>query len=244
MFQDKPEWIAHQRKHWLRPDAERWLRPDAHRWMVPEAQRWLLPNEKRAQLNSEQVDWTVIEDAREQLVRLRCELRSLRTELKLQRFFRALKAGFNPNQARLPAGSPGGGQWTGEGGTAPGGARSESAGGAQRGHHFVPRQLFDDPALRMLPETKKVFEQGVTGPLNGGAHRWDQEHRIYNKAVAERFRRFLDSNRIRAEEMTPDQARRFLDEVRRSSDPRIRGLNMKIYMREIIYWFRRVRRAE
>ena len=43
MFQDKPEWIAHQRKHWLRPDAECWLRPDAHRWMTPEAHRWLLP---------------------------------------------------------------------------------------------------------------------------------------------------------------------------------------------------------
>lgn len=80
MFQDKPEWIAHQRQRWLRPDAERWLRPDAHRWMTPQAQRWLLPERKRAvaQPPSESIDWAALDAAREQLLRLRDELLSLR----------------------------------------------------------------------------------------------------------------------------------------------------------------------
>ena len=28
MFQDKPEWIAHQRKRWMRPDAHLWISPN------------------------------------------------------------------------------------------------------------------------------------------------------------------------------------------------------------------------
>ncbi|MEJ0078197.1 MAG: hypothetical protein WDO17_22705 [Alphaproteobacteria bacterium] len=39
--------------------------------------------------------------------------------------------------------------------------------------------------------------------------------------------------------MTPEQARKFLDDVKRSSDPRIRPFNMRLYMREIMYWMRR-----
>jgi hypothetical protein len=76
MFQDKPEWIAHQRQHWLRPDGERWLRPDAHRWMTPEERKWLLPERKRAAAapHAEPVDLAALERARENLLRLRDEL--------------------------------------------------------------------------------------------------------------------------------------------------------------------------
>jgi hypothetical protein len=35
-----------------------------------------------------------------------------------ERFRRVLKAGFRPDEPRVPAGNPGGGQWTDEGGSA------------------------------------------------------------------------------------------------------------------------------
>jgi hypothetical protein len=39
----------------------------------------------------------------------------LRFELALRRHDRALKYGYHPDQPRVPAGNPGGGQWTDEG---------------------------------------------------------------------------------------------------------------------------------
>ena len=113
MFQDKPEWIAHQRQRWLRPDAERWLRPDAHRWMTPQAQRWLLPERKRA-----------VAQPPSESDRLGCARRSARatppsarrasltqSELKFRQFLRSLKAGYRPDQLRDDLG-----RWTDEGG--------------------------------------------------------------------------------------------------------------------------------
>jgi hypothetical protein len=114
MFQDKPEWIAHQRKRWMRPDAERWLRPDAHRWMTPEEQKWLLPNNKRpaaAPPYAEPVDLAALKRAHENLLRLRDELASLRAKLKFRQFFLSLKAGFRQNQLRDDRG-----RWADEGG--------------------------------------------------------------------------------------------------------------------------------
>jgi len=43
--------------------------------------------------------------------------------------------------------------------------------------------------------------------------------------------------------MTPDQARKFVDEIKRSSDPRIRGFNLKIFRREFLYQLRRIPRG-
>lgn len=55
-------------------------------------------------------------EARPLLLDLRCELAELRVCVALQRLALAHKAGFNPAQLRIPAGQPGGGQWTdGEG---------------------------------------------------------------------------------------------------------------------------------
>ena len=113
MFQDKPEWIVHQRRRWLRPDAERWLRPDAQRWMTSEEQRWLPPERKQAvaQPPAEPIDLPAFERARETLLRLRDELLSLRAELKFRQFFRSLKAGYRPDQLRDDLG-----RWADEGG--------------------------------------------------------------------------------------------------------------------------------
>jgi hypothetical protein len=134
MFQDKPEWIAHQRQLWLRSDAKRWLRPDAQRWMTPEERKWLLPERKQAvaQPHPEPVDLAALERAREHLLRLRSELLSLRAELKFRRFLWSLKAGFNPHQPRVPAGNPNGGQWTSERGSGDvGSAVNFGAGGSE-----------------------------------------------------------------------------------------------------------------
>lgn len=242
MYQDKPEWIAHQRQRWLRPDAERWLRPDAHRWMTPEAQRWLPPECKQAAARPEPVDLAALEAARERLLLLRDDVSSFRADLQFRQFFRSLKAGFRYNQPRWPRGTGRiGGRWSRGAGTGPG---AETNTGPKRGgHHFVPREIFDDPALRLHPETRRVFEQGRTGPLNAGPHGWSKEHKPYNDAVKEAFERFLNANDISSDMMTPDQARQFLDEVKRSTDPRIRGLNMRIYIREIMFWFRRFPRG-
>jgi len=105
----------------------------------------------------------------------------------------------------------------------------------------VPKEVYENLPLR--PETRKVFDQGVTGPLNAGPHRWSREHDIYNDAVAERFRRFKAEIDDESEQMTPDHARKFLDEVKQSNDPRIRNLNIRIYMREIMFGLRRFPRG-
>lgn len=50
------------------------------------------------------------------LARLRMQAAALRFETKLRRLSRALDRRYSPNQPRVPAGSPGGGQWTSGGG--------------------------------------------------------------------------------------------------------------------------------
>ncbi len=80
--------------------------------MTPEAQRWLPPEQKAATelRHSEELDWATIEGVREQLLRLRSELLSLRAELKFRQFLRSLKAGYRPDQFRDDHG-----RWTDEG---------------------------------------------------------------------------------------------------------------------------------
>lgn len=47
------------------------------------------------------------------LLRLRYAFAAANFELKAKQLRRAIEAKFNPDQPRVPAGSPGGGQWTG-----------------------------------------------------------------------------------------------------------------------------------
>ncbi|MEJ0078196.1 MAG: hypothetical protein WDO17_22700 [Alphaproteobacteria bacterium] len=107
------------------------------------------------------------------------------------------KAGFRRNQPRWAKGTPKiGGRWSGGAGTDAPGVGRDSSGVTRGGHHFVPRKIFDKEPLR--PETREVFERGVTGPLNAGPHRNSEEHFIYNEAVHEKYRTFLRENGIRA----------------------------------------------
>jgi hypothetical protein len=48
----------------------------------------------------------------------------------------------------------------------------------------------------------------------------------------------MERNGIGPEFMTPEQARTFVDSVRRSNDPRIRNFNLDIYRRELRYLLR------
>lgn len=96
--------------------------------------------------------------------------------------------------------------------------------------------------LPLQPETKKVFDQATTGPLQAGPHRYSLDHAAYNDAVKHSLMQFMRDNGIIAETMTPDLAQRFLDSVKRSSDPRIRDFNLKIFRREVNHAIRRLGR--
>ena len=60
-------------------------------------------------------------DTSSKLHRLRSIIHAENVELKLRQLARAVKTNFNPNEPRVPAGNPDGGQWTtgggGDGGT-------------------------------------------------------------------------------------------------------------------------------
>jgi hypothetical protein len=273
MAQLHPAWLEYRRKYFIRPDgnlkpranAHLWIRHDAYRFMPPGSPRYvgkdvvryfwpeacdqphagenaIAPTEwdsDYAELLQMKAELAEIKRELEirKLLRLRSELAAIKAELTLRSLLR--KAGFKPNQPRWPKGSgENGGRWSG--GTAAPNAQA-TARPIRGGHHFVPRKLFEKEPLQ--PETRRIFEDAVTGPLNAGPHRGGREHDIYTDAVIEHYRRFLNENRITSEEMTSDQARKFVDEAKRSTDPRIRGFNMRIYMREIMYWFRRIPRG-
>lgn len=95
------------------------------------------------------------------------------------------------------------------------------------GHHYVPKEIFEGlfKKNQLRPETRKVFDEAVTGPLPKGLHKNDKLHREYTKAVMGLWDGFLKRHVIRPEDMTPDQARRFIHEVLHSDDPRISLFN-------------------
>ena len=172
---------------------------------------------------------------------IKYQLAALRFERALiKHAYACLKGGFRPDQPRWPKGTLQGGRWSGGAGT-----ESPQTGPSRnprsRGHHFVPGELYRREPLK--PETRKVFEDAVTGPLRGQQHGNSEEHVDYTQAVRETFNKFKSRNGIlRSEDMTPDQAKKFVEEIRDSKDPRIHNFNMKIYMREIRFYLRRIPR--
>lgn len=107
----------------------------------------------------------------------------------------------------------------------------------KRGHHYVPKQIFDKEELK--PETRRVFDEDTTGKLRVPESNYnDKMHQRYNEAVRENYDAYLARNGVRSEDLTPVQARAFLDEVKTSQDPRIRNFNMRLLLREIMYWGR------
>lgn len=169
---------------------------------------------------------------------IKYQLAAVRFETAAIRYaYLCRKAGFKEDQPRWPKGSgDDSGRWSGGAGTtAP--SNEPSANPKSGGHHFVPGELYRNEPLK--PETRKVFEGAKTGPIPGQPHGYDEEHVAYNKAVREAFEKFkVDNGIARSEDMTPDQARNFVDEIRASSDSRIRGFNMKIFWRQFRFFMR------
>jgi len=73
-----------------------------------------------------------------------------------------------------------------------------------------------------------VFERATTGPIPGG-HNYGDGHAAYNRAVQEMWGSYKKDNPCG--KMTPEQAQRFVDMVRQSTDPRISEFLRKIYWR-------------
>jgi hypothetical protein len=138
------------------------------------------------------------------------------------------KAGFRWDQPRWRKGSGRrSGRWSG-------GAGAFIADQAYRrlrgGHHYVPKEIFEKlfKSKRLRPETRKVFDEAVTGSLPKGLHKNDGPHRDYTKAVSDLWDKFLKRHEIRPEDMTPAQAQKFVYEVLHSDDPRISLFNGRL----------------
>lgn len=137
MAQEHPAWVAHQRRRFMRPDAYRWVRPDAHRWLPPGTRRrygedvihYFVPEVSPAsQVEARErdddcriaarIEERAEQERRTEILRLRSNIAALRFQLVLIKSAQVLlgKANFNPNQPRVPAGDPRGGQWTDMGG--------------------------------------------------------------------------------------------------------------------------------
>jgi hypothetical protein len=130
MSQLHDAWAAKQRARWIQTNPERFLRPDAHRFIRHDAQRFFRPgcvgdfdsepSEIAREPYGRKADVSPSGESEADgagqtdfaINRARWHLAALRFELALQRFERwRRKAGFNPDQPRVPAGNPDGGQW-------------------------------------------------------------------------------------------------------------------------------------
>jgi hypothetical protein len=192
---------------------------------------------------------------RQKQLELKCELAALAVKDVFARYFeQCRKAGFNPNQLRVPAGNSDGGQWTSEG---DGGARVRLADagrlaspvmsdatdpiilGAQyaaEGHHFQAQQNYRN--LPLSPETRKIFDDATSGRIHIRGHFFDEQHRQYNRATDEVMKNYMNRHGITPEQMTPNQAREIVKEIRESSDPRIRRYNEMIRFLQRMYRLR------
>lgn len=88
-------------------------------------------------------------------LRLKWRLAFDRWERKLGRWVEAAKAGFDPNQPRVPAGNPDGGQWTGAGGGTPSGSNKPKKPKQKRPRHR-PKARRPSPVKKLTVPAPKV----------------------------------------------------------------------------------------
>jgi len=91
------------------PGAPRYYGKDVVRYFWPD-HKYGQPTQSCEHQNEQDLNAEI-----QELLRLRSELAAIKSELVLRRLLRATKANFNPNQPRIPAGNPQGGQWTNDG---------------------------------------------------------------------------------------------------------------------------------
>lgn len=150
-----PRYLEHQRKRFSRHDAYRfakpgtpearmpgWLDPSAARARAKEAEREALAREvaEREALERSILElrreWNELKleiAARRAAAQREAEAARLKSDLAFDNLFRMLrraaeqqKAGFNPDQPRVPKGNPGGGEWARDAGKDGGGDRARS----------------------------------------------------------------------------------------------------------------------
>lgn len=233
-----PVWLEGQRQRWQRPDVHRFVKPEPIRRMSY-AERLV---EQRRTHEEEALAAAEHEALRESLLSLRRQLAEVKFELAFRRIFHK----YDPHQPRVPMGSPDGGQW--RNGDAESDDESNDTGATlddlgpseatdlsssgRGGHHYLPRGIYNKRSLS--DETRRVFEDGTTGKLDDKRlNLFTGPHRNYNDATNELFDKFLATNGITEEQMTPRQAQELLGEIITSKDPRILRFNMRIWMRQL-----------
>lgn len=241
-------WLERQRRRGLRPDVERYFKPDWREckyWNGPlppaPAAHLLDMAMQRAVDAPPTVDMTdhEIEAPYHTLLALKVAAAQFSYALRWHAFREALRCKYSPDQPRVPAGNPDGGQWAGGGGADASTDVSSirRRGSKPDGHHFVPHSIYSKKAFP--EETRRVFDEAKTGRLHAERHGRSKDHDVYSDVVRQRLDEYLGARNIIPENMTPDQVRDFVKDVLRSRDPRIRDFNLKIYRRELQYHIRR-----
>jgi hypothetical protein len=119
------EFEEYQRRRFMRENAHRYIRHDAWRFMPPgspiyvgmDVLKYFWPQAGRERA-AEQASGSADSMLEAELLEYRRDLAKLRLDWELLEFAKARK--YNPNQPRVAAGNPDGGQWTsGEGGSHP-----------------------------------------------------------------------------------------------------------------------------
>ena len=122
-----PAAIEHHRKRWERADAYRFAAPGApeakgpstlHPWAEVARQEQMAADEARARAAAEP------DEFEREVLALRHDFAKLKLEYELRRFHQK----YSPDQPRVPAGNPDGGQWTSDGGSGAGRAQSADVG--------------------------------------------------------------------------------------------------------------------
>jgi hypothetical protein len=222
---------------WLDAQRQRFVRHDAHRITKPEEVRRKSYSERVLEQQHVEEEAAEQDAFREELQHLRWLVKDLKLDLAIRR----LRLKYRPDQPRDERG-----RWVDdarkEGPDPPptatdfSDARRPPPFARPKGHHFVARAIYKNRPLS--PEAKKVFDDATTGPLRAQRHGWSDSHDRYNQAVGDALDRFMKSKGVGPEQLTADQAREFVDQVKRSTEPRIRDLNLKIFRREMLFWMR------
>jgi hypothetical protein len=145
-------------------------------------------------------------------------------QYKLAAFFDLhFKAGYDPAQPRSSDG-----KWTNGSEKYPFGGLEQVNSRRPNNHHVVPKQVIaSHPTLR--PETRAVFETSLIRGIPPGNHTYIEAHRAYNRAVANEFDRFLNTNRLSASSLTPAQGAAFVSSLYNNPDARISGYLLHLH---------------
>lgn len=182
--------------------------------------------QRRAEIAAIRREWKAIAEEFSQLSRDACAL--IYSELR--------KYGYDPEEPRVPAGNPDGGQWTRVAANDDPNPTSDAPRfqPAAKGHHWIPEAVLRK--FKFKPETRKVLENASSGALADPAvNHFNRDHRKYNDAVEIDIRKFLAENATTDEAMTPEQAEVLYRRIRGSNDPIIGGLNRKVLRQRLRY---------